>query len=412
MSSESFTLVTLLDFSFPSFSGSLPLQKAGQQCNEMSMAKNHVPTVPCAALLVRVKVIEKDQKNTDNTIKIHNLDEYDSSPCEPLSGSETICRAAKLFEVHRQQQLSKQKKEQTVLSLYNSQFISILESINLALLSNKNAAKKHLSRPLEVDTDGEKISTYMQQWLDSFLPPCHTMKTTDLLDYSYLSPYNKEAGIAVCVNQLYNMTIPKKKGLLSAFSSTPSTLYKVIYSIYPGCQYYTDIQKNLQKNKTNSNSAPWGIKFTEQMELNSHSKSPIFRDTPQLFYPNNMNLLYNDNKNNMNNDIFLVLDVRTVPACTKNKNSNIDSTDLKSYWAILPLSKENRELSTGKRKCHRFVNTGTFQLPLFEGPFPYNFMLEKMSKSSEENSVSLLDSILMRLEKNEVANNETGENGV
>ena len=85
------------------------------------------------------------------------------------------------------------------------------------------------------------------------------------------------------------------------------------------------------------------------------------------------------------------------------------STDLKSFWAVLPLSKENRDLEVGKRKCHRFVNTGTFQLPLFEGSFPYNFMLEKMSKSPDEGNISVFDSILSRLEENTLANVETGE---
>ena len=527
--------------------------------DEHVLETNGVPRIPCASILVRISLAPNNKESCkENKIKSYDLNEYDNTRCEPISKTDLAFQSSYLYELHQQQKTLNDKKEKKekkenemkqnkLTSLYNTQLISIYNAVSLAFLSNSKAAIIHQPKPIENEQNPNKISTYAQKWLDSLLPSCHIIKLNDLLDYSFVSPYNKEGGIAININQLYNMPNQKKKTVFNAFSLSPhkNTVYKVIYSIYPGSSFYDNSNDNNSNynnnnndnnsvfnknssstnndstnnifgstnnkknnlsnynifnrnnvnsknnnnfNKTNNNDdsnnsnngnnndnsnssddnnnnnnnknhrnilTPWGVKFTQDVDLNSNIRAPLFTDAPQLFYPKNMNLIYNDIKTNMNNDIFLIIDVRSITInndiitkddnnkisvnininhkdsntndhknnhsnsnsnSNSNKDTNKNNNDIKSYWALLPLSKDSREPETGNRKSNRYVNSGTFQLPLFEGNFPYNFVT-KIGKSSlsererERNgSSSVLDRILKRMEEaQEGSNDELGK---
>ena len=188
----------------------------------------------------------------------------------------------------------------------------------------------------------------------------------------------------------------------------------------------SNINKNNYNYKSIKNiSALWGVKFTENMAVESNYQAPLYTDVPQLFYPKNMNLVYNNIETNLNNDIFLIIDVRSVyiydnkeknnnnnnnKEKNNNNNNNIDDNDLKSYWTVLPLSKDSRDPEIGKIKSNRFVNSGTFQLPLFDGNFPYNFITEMEKLSIDErNGQSMFDLILKKLEDQLVPNDLLGK---
>ena len=335
----------------------------------------------------------------------HSLSDYDNSQCEPVGAIDIACQAVRVFETHVLHQIKQKKQKKQQVSnknerdeenenesegengnyyheKYNSQSVSIESAIVQAIKNNGKSTIQYPTSPLivygENSTNSDDINTAnVQKWLNNLLPECSKLEKYKLLDYSYACPYNKENGVVVYINQLYNMPIPKRKGLFRSFSAPlNNTLFKVIYSIYPGGSYY----KNSMENISTSSRLPWGIKFTEKTEILSTPQSPVFNDGPKLFYPKSMNLLYNQNEV-VENDVFVILDVRTiiVPVHTSSfpSSSVTQSSDQnKSYWAILPLSKESRAPEKGKIQSHRFLNTGTFQLPLFEGSFPYKYISE------------------------------------
>ena len=444
-------------------------------------------------MLVHLSLTSSTDEDTDKYVKIFHLNEYDNSLCEPVLHTDLNFQASNSFELHQEQQLLKYPKIENFISLYNSQFISIYNSILFAFFKNMKAAENYKTVPEENVQDIERISTATQDWLNNLLPPCNLLKFDQLLDYSYLSPYNKEAGLAVNINQLYNMPILKKKSIFNAFSApVKNTVFKVIYSIYPGSSFYNndndmkiltnrnnvnndeknddnDNNKiNLKRNQSSSNilnnlfnknkndnddndnsnninninnsnndmssqinknnynlksnkniSALWGVKFTENMAVESNLQAPLFTDAPQLFYPKNMNLIYNNVETNLSNDIYLIIDVRSVYINDKkeknnnnnnNNNSNSNNVDLKSYWTIFPLSKDARDPEIGKMKSNRFVNSGIFQLPLFEGNFPYKFVTEMEKLSTLERSGrSVFDLILEKLEEQLIPNDVLGK---
>jgi hypothetical protein len=164
----------------------------------------------------------------------------------------------------------------------------------------------------------------IQLWLESLLPSYDMISTKQLLDYTYIIPYNDDIGISININQLYNIQTTNKKSLFSAFSSPPpQTIYKAIYSISDGQGYqnqpiYDD------------------MKFTEYIDINSPSKAPIFIDGFQRFYFKNgknvKNLKNNEisrglqnakNENNENENVFLIVDIRSVTINTKTTPDEI-----------------------------------------------------------------------------------------
>ena len=345
------------------------------------------------------------------------LSDYDNSQCEPVTATDVACQAVKVFETHMLHQIKQKKhqkstknkienenenenendnefeKENNFDDKYNSQSVTIESAIIQAIQSNKNnqnskkSTVQYPNRPMDVNRDTrtnyDEINTInVQKWLNNLLPECSKLDKYKLLDYSYACPYNKENGAVVYINQLYNMPVQKRKGVFQSFlAPTNNTLFKVIYSVYPGSAYY----KNLMENLSTSSRLPWGIKFTEKTEILSTPQSPVFNDGPKIFYPKSMNLLYNETEEIiLENDVFVILDVRTITVPVRNSSSSttLSSEQNKSYWAILPLSKESREPEKGKKKCHRFLNTGTFQLPLFEGNFPYKYISEIVNDNS------------------------------
>ena len=459
--------------------------------DEHVLGVDGVQRIPCASLLVRLSLTSSTDEDTNKNVKIFHLNEYDNSLCEPVLHTDINFQASNSFELHQEQQLLKYPKTENFISLYNSQFISIYNSVLFAFLKNTKAAENYKTVPEENVHDFEKISTATQDWLNNLLPPCNSLKLDQLLDYSYLSPYNKEAGLAVNINQLYNMPSLKKKSIFNAFSApVKNTVFKVIYSIYPGSSFYNndndmkiltnrnnfnndeknddnnnskinlkrnqsssnilnnifnknkndnddndnssninninnnnDVSNKINKNnfnpKSNKNiSALWGVKFTENMAVESNLQAPLFTDAPQLFYPKNMNLIYNNMETNLCNDIYLIIDVRSVYINDKkeknnnnnNNNNSNNNVDLKSYWTILPLSKDARDPEIGKMKSNRFVNSGIFQLPLFEGNFPHEFVAEMEKLSTHERSGrSVFDLILEKLEDQLVPNDMLGK---
>jgi hypothetical protein len=84
------------------------------------------------------------------------------------------------------------------------------------------------------------------------------------------------------VNQLYNLPSGKKKGIFSAFSSSPvnHTLFKIIYSIFPSGSFYK-IPPLFDE----------GVKYSEHYDIDSSVSAPIFLDgtcpnhNPSVFAP-------------------------------------------------------------------------------------------------------------------------------
>ena len=232
--------------------------------DEHVLETNGVPRIPCASILVRISLAPNNKKSyKENKIKSYDLNEYDNTRCEPISKTDLAFQSSYLYELHQQQKTLNDKKEKKenemkqnkLTSLYNTQLISIYNAVSLAFLSNSKAAIIHQPKPIENEQNPNKISTYAQKWLDSLLPSCHIIKLNDLLDYSFVSPYNKEVGIAININQLYNMPNQKKKTVFNAFSLSPhkNTVYKVIYSIYPGSSFYDNSNDNNSNNNNNNN---------------------------------------------------------------------------------------------------------------------------------------------------------------
>ena len=415
--------------------------------NDSVLKRMGLCRLPCASITVQMKIVESvtslntgpdavrpfsiaaersarhgsmnDISDVTDSVKTSYLpdcdySQCDNTACEPLTPTDIACQTAKVYEAHMQR-LRKLRRRQgpgllqgkgqwngagATASMgysaesFNAQSITIESAITLAINSVKNSA---IQFPLKPDSswDGDVSLSPVQSWLEGLLPLCAHLDKRELLDYSFASPYNKERGLDVCVNQLHNMP-GQKKGVFAAFS-TPSctTMHKVIYSVFPGGSYYKENVERIPSTASASTSvssstpttgrSPWGIRFTETVEVQSASRAPIFSDGPRAFYPRSMNLIYNENESSTS-DVFLILDVRTVSGNVP-KTVKSDSSELsKAYWAILPLSKDSRQPEEGKRKSNRFVNTGTFQLPLFEGSFPYKFLSEAVSDGNSSSS--------------------------
>jgi len=135
------------------------------------------------------------------------------------------------------------------------------------------------------------------------------------------------------------------------FSSTGSSqVFKVIYSIIPPGLLYKDPPLSE------------GVQFTRNENLDRPARAPVFLDGFKEFFPPQLD-----------NNVFLVLDIRTVRIDPPAKKGGPDGPVVtvepafseKSFWTILPLGKEK---SPGAGYC--YVASGTFQLPLIRGPVP------------------------------------------
>jgi hypothetical protein len=464
-------------FQLPLYAGSLPLQREGMKPNDSVLTRMGLCRLPCASITVQMNIVDSNSSHItrfDSTRyfpitserstrhgSMNDISDYmesekdysqsdcdytqcDNTLCEPLTPTDLACQTAKVYEAHMQRLRKLRRRQGPGLQqgkghgagasrgcsadCFNAQSITIEASITQAIANIKNSAIQFSRKP-DSGGEGDVYTSPVQRWLESLLPLCTHLDKRELLDYSFASPYNKEKGLDVCVNQLYNMPGPKK-GVFAAFTSPSSnTMHKVIYSVFPGGSYYQDsLEKTpstapASTHTTTSSRSPWGIRFTETVEVQSSMRAPIFSDGPRAFYPRNMNLIYNDNEGSTS-DVFLILDVRTVSANVQ-RSSKSDSSDLsKSYWAILPLSKDSRQPEEGNIKSNRFVNTGTFQLPLFDGPFPYKFLSEAITEESSSSSGvgvpedvaggtgagRAFDAILSRLAAQAAPNNTDGKN--
>jgi len=351
-------------FQMPIYAGALPLQKSGTKCYEDAMSKLNIGKIPCASLLVRINVKKGDGPGSINA-PIYASGAYNGSTCES-NEADSICYTYK-----------KQKHAQALPS--NLPYSSILTTITTAM---KNTKKSNLPPKPQYVYE-------IKLWLESLLPSYDMINTKQLLDYTYIVPYNDDIGISININQLYNIQPTNKKSIFSAFSAPPpQTIYKAIYSLSDGQGYqnqpiYDD------------------MKFTEHIDINSPSKAPIFIDGFQRFYfknRKNVKTARNNeisrglqsarNENNNNENVFLIVDIRSVTINTKTSPDEITvepNIPGKSYWSILPLCKEKNQNFDGL-----YVNGGTFVLPLFEGPFPY----EVLSKNEEHNVMASLLSLL------------------
>jgi hypothetical protein len=410
--------------------------------NDSVLTRMGLCRLPCASITVQIKIVDRNSSHitrVDSTRyfpiaserswrhgSVNDISDYmesekdctqsdcdysqcDNTQCEPLTATDLACQTAKVYEAHMQR-LRKLRRRQgpgllqgegyrvgassaCTADHFNAQSITIEAAITQAIANNKNSAIQFPRKP-DSSCEGDIYTSPVQTWLESLLPLCAHLDKRELLDYSFASPYNKEKGLEVCVNLLYNMPGPKK-GVFAAFTSPSSnTMHKVVYSVFPGGSYYKDgldktpFSTSASAHTPTSSRSPWGIRFTETVEVHSSMRAPIFSDGPRAFYPRNMNLIYNDIEGSTS-DVFLILDVRTVSANVQ-KSPKPDSSDLaKSYWAILPLSKDSRHPEEGKIKSNRFVNSGTFQLPLFDGPFPYKFLCDAITDGSSSSSVGV-----------------------
>ena len=221
------------------------------------------------------------------------------------------------------------------------------------------------------------------------------MKT--VLDYSLIGPYSLDTGICVSIDMLFNM--PEVSN--GYFSTTPGNVFKVIYSIVPPGLYYKDPPMSEE------------VYFTKTEDYSRAHQCPTFQDGFTHFFPP----LLDDQS-------FLVIEVRSVtiaPSTDKAKPKDKKNTEPdivvepatsmeKSYWTLLPVSKESFEGDGFK-----YTLSGTFQLPLMKGSIPssdifnaettdplgeiYNRLGPKGKSASTNTSLQLADgaSIILRV---------------
>ncbi len=302
---------------------------------------NTMPAIPCSTILVRVRgaprtedgltilsredVPEKDWEKSglDVAAPAYTSGEYFGGACEP-DEMETYCYP---------------NKEQNLSTTVDGAL-----SLALSSIASKPGAPKFPGRPTAGDDEA------LVKWVQSLLPKASEMKT--LLDYSLISSYSLDSGLCVSIDMLFNMA--EIKG--GVFSTPPGTLYKVIYSIVPPGLYYKDPPMSEE------------VVFTKSEDYNRPYRTPVFQDGFAYFFPPLLD-----------NQSYLVIEVRCLtisPADNKalskqQRNTEPDikvepvSVPDKSYWTLMPISKE-RFTGSG----FKYTVSGTFQLPLIKGAIP------------------------------------------
>ena len=314
-----------------------------------------LPKVPCATLLVRVvpapkssdgiTTLSRDEFPPEEWTRLgldvpaptYSSGAYNGSLCEPTA-DELICFRAK-----------------------DANVTESAESAVLQALSSLPAAKSRFPpKPAEAAAP-ETI-----EWFRKLFPKHDQIRKP--VEYAFTAPYAVEKGLCVAIEKLYNMPD------LGLFSSQVA-LYKVISSTSPPGLFYKD--------------PPLfdGVYYTKSNNLESHVRAPAFSDGFQPFTPANMD-----------GNLYLILDVRTIHLSPAKKDAAGDAhvavtvepaVARKSYWTLLPLSMEKIP-----GQGFKYAQSGVFQLPLMEGapPLegifkagnPYRELLARLSSRGKE----------------------------
>ena len=319
--------------------------KKGNLLSEKSLAELGLPMLPCASLLVRIYaapkapdgllVLSRSDFPRDDWVR-NKVDipapstgylggNYDGSECEPTSPFEISAFEAKAC-------LPTKTVENACSEAVSAKPLSSLRG--------------HVHPRPDNASPAEVV-----QWLQSLLVASNS--TRGILDYALSVPYSFEGGISFTVERLYKMPS------LGMFSSS-DILYKVIYSTSPPGLLYKDPP------------LAEGVYFTANTKLSSHLHSPEYEDGAVVFHPTNIeqNLcvifdvrLLNLEHNKSSSEYKLKVDANTNPNKSKDKK----------YWTIFPLGAE-----TVLKGGYTHIQSGVFQLPLFEGSVPH-FILDSLN---------------------------------
>lgn len=168
-----------------------------------------------------------------------------------------------------------------------------------------------------------------------------------------MKEYMAESGFKVWVDGLH-----KVKGG-GVFSNAP--FYKVLYLLNPPALFYQD------------GSMTEEVQFTREYDIDSDQTAPVFKDDAFKWNAE-------DSEN-----LSLIFEVRSI--AKKKKDFNVSSQQ-ESMWTALPVF----------RKSSRYVDSGCFCLPLFEGKVPqaaldatdiYEWICSDIKKSKKDRTVNL-----------------------
>lgn len=174
------------------------------------------------------------------------------------------------------------------------------------------------------------------------------------IEYAFTAPYDVESGVSVSIDKLYNMPDSSSSSMFSSSSNNHRiTLYKAVISTLPPGLFYKSPPIFDQ------------VFYTKEHQLEAHWRAPSYLDGCFTFHPPAMS-----------DNLFLIVDVRTIYIEDSDYISIEDPSSKKSFWSLLPLS---MELLTGRG--FKYVQSGIYHLPLFEGPVPTDFLLKASSSS-------------------------------
>lgn len=310
-----------------------------------------MPKIPCASILMRIVPAPKSSDGAtvlsrnnclrddwgrlglDIPAPSYSTGAYDGSLCEP-GEKELIC--------YRIKYLGRESSPSE-------------EALLQAMIANSSTAETTLSLKPSGSSTGE-----IKDWFQKLFPPQDAMRRS--IEYAFTAPYDVESGISISIDKLYNM--PDNSSIFS--NNHRITLYKVVISTLPPGLFYKSPPIYDQ------------VYYTKEHQLEAHWRAPSYLDGCFTFHPPAMS-----------NNLFLIVDIRTIYIEDSDYISIEDPSSKKSLWSLLPLS---MELVTGHG--FKYVQSGIYHLPLFEGPVPADFLLKEASSSS---SSDLYGELLARL---------------
>jgi hypothetical protein len=191
--------------------------------------------------------------------------------------------------------------------------------------------------PRPSDTSGAGI---MERWLKEAMDVRGDAKTlAKVANYTYIAPYSFDVGISMSIEMLYNM--PDQ----NTFFAERGIVYKVIFSLSPPGIFYKDPPLTD------------GVHFTVENDLESPHRMPSFKDGFRTLEPPQLET-----------NMVLILDVWPIKI-SRDKQKGLSAVvqkhappKHKRMFTVLPISKERMQ-----GKGYRYVATGAYQLPLYEG---------------------------------------------
>ena len=170
------------------------------------------------------------------------------------------------------------------------------------------------------------ISTIENSEVEEYVKKNLETNPKSMIDYTFMQPYAVDSGFKFCIDGLHRMT---GGGMFSA-----APFFKALYLLSPPALFYED------------GGMTEDVQFTREYDVESEQLAPNFKDG-----------LFKYTHVEESESLCVIIEVREISTKKKEK---VVSDQEQSLWAALPVFRKNS----------RYVDSGCFCLPIFEGKVP------------------------------------------